>query len=50
MLKKRGNLPACILRPAMTGSSVREPFAGWVDTTSAIGGPIFFAGLGIYNY
>jgi fatty acyl-CoA reductase len=48
--KKRGNLPCCIVRPAMTGASVKEPFVGWTDTISALGAPLTFAGLGINRY
>ena len=50
ILKKRGTLPCCFVRPAMVGAAVKEPFAGWTDTISALGGPIFFGGIGIYNY
>jgi hypothetical protein len=34
----------------MVGASLAEPFPGWTDTTSALGGQIYFSGLGIYNY
>ena len=50
ILKKRGTLPCCILRPAMTGCSLREPMAGWVDTIQAMGAPLFFGGIGLYGY
>lgn len=50
IVKKRGTLPTCIIRPSMTGASVAEPFPGWTDTISALGAPIFFGGLGIYSY
>lgn len=50
ILKKRGTLPCCLLRPSMIGSSLREPYVGWVDCVSALGGPIFFGGIGVYNY
>ena len=50
MLKKRGTLPCCIVRPAMVGASLKEPYEGWTDTTSALGGLMLFGGLGIYNY
>ena len=50
ILKKRGDMPCCILRPAMVGCSMREPFAGWVDTIAAMGAPMFFGGIGVYGY
>lgn len=50
ILKKKGSLPCCIVRPAMVGAAIKEPFVGWTDTISALGGPIFFGGIGIYNY
>ena len=30
--KECKNMPACIFRPAIIGSSWREPFPGWIDT------------------
>jgi hypothetical protein len=50
MLKRRGNIPMCFVRPAMVGAALKEPFVGWTDTISALGGPIFFGGIGIYKY
>ena len=50
ILQKRGNMPCCIVRPAMVGASFREPFEGWTDTVSPLGGPYFFSGIGVYNY
>jgi len=50
ILKKRGDMPCCILRPAMVGCSMKEPFAGWVDTIAAMGAPMFFGGIGVYGY
>jgi len=50
ILKKRGTLPMCIVRPAMVGASMAEPFPGWTDTLAAVGAPILFGGIGIYNY
>jgi alcohol-forming fatty acyl-CoA reductase len=50
MNKKVGNMPACIVRPSMVGPSVSEPYEGWIDTLAAVGGPIFFGGLGVFNY
>ena len=50
MNKKVGNMPSCIVRPSMVGPSVSEPYEGWIDTLAAVGGPIFFGGLGVFNY
>lgn len=50
ILKKKGTLPCCILRPAMTGCAIKEPVVGWVDTIAAMGAPLFFGGIGIYGY
>jgi hypothetical protein len=50
ILKKRGDMPCCILRPAMVGCSMKEPFPGWVDTIAAMGAPMFFGGIGVYGY
>ena len=50
ILKKKGTLPCCILRPAMTGCSRKEPMEGWVDTIAAMGAPLFFGGIGLYGY
>ena len=44
------NLPCCIVRPSMVGPSYKQPFPGWVDTLAAVGGVIFFGGLGIMTY
>ena len=43
-------MPCCIVRPASIGASLSEPFPGWTDTTSALGGPMLFGGLGIHKY
>jgi hypothetical protein len=50
IMKKRGTLPCCIVRPSMTGASIAEPFPGWTDSIAALGAPIFFGGIGVYNY
>jgi len=34
----------------MIGAALKEPVAGWTDTISALGGPIFFGGIGVYSY
>ena len=50
ILKRRGTLPTCIVRPSMVGATNKEPFVGWTDTLSAIGAPLTFGGIGIYKY
>ena len=49
ILKKKGTLPCCIVRPSMTGCSWKEPMRGWVDSISAMGAPIFFYGI-LFGY
>jgi len=43
-------LPTCIIRPSIVAASLKEPFAGWTDTISALGAPIYFGGLGLLRY
>ncbi len=50
ILKRRGTLPTCIVRPSMVGATNKEPFVGWTDSLSAIGAPLTFGGIGIYKY
>jgi len=45
-----GDLPCCIVRPSMVVLSHREPYPGWIDSLAALSGPIFFGGLGVFNY
>jgi fatty acyl-CoA reductase len=51
-LKKRRhpNLPIVLLRPSIIGSSLVEPYPGWIDTFSAAGGLTLAGGMGIINY
>ncbi|KAG5676201.1 hypothetical protein PVAND_006050 [Polypedilum vanderplanki] len=35
---ENSNLPICILRPSIVGPTLSEPFAGWVDSLSAVNG------------
>jgi fatty acyl-CoA reductase len=30
--KEKGSVPLCIVRPAIIGPAVRDPFPGWVDS------------------
>lgn len=50
LMKTRGSMKTVIFRPSMIGATYREPVKGWVDNISALGAPLFFGGLGIYNY
>lgn len=51
LLKKRpATLPMVILRPSIIGSSLKEPYPGWVDTLAAAGGIGVTACIGILNY
>ena len=50
ILKKyKGTTPVTIVRPAIIGSSWREPFPGWVDTISAAGAVYFLGAIGLIN-
>lgn len=44
------NLPVNIVRPAIIGASINEPYPGWTDTFSAAGGLTLAGGIGIINY
>ena len=43
----RGNVPITIVRPSIIGSSLLEPYPGWVDTLSASGALFLTSGFGI---
>lgn len=47
MQKRRGDLPMCIVRPAIINSSYKEPFPGWLDSIAAAAAMYLFVGLGI---
>lgn len=47
MQKRRGNLPMCIVRPAIINTSYQEPFPGWLDSIAAAAAMFLFVGLGI---
>ena len=40
-------IPLLILRPSIVSASFAEPFPGWTDSISLIGGIYLVAGLGI---
>lgn len=47
LARHRGNVRLVISRPAMVTASLKEPFVGWTDTTSAIGLAMFPAITGL---
>lgn len=47
--KNRGDIPVCILRPAIIYASYSEPCPGWTDSLAAGGLLIVLHGLGILN-
>ena len=50
LMKNRGHVTVCLVRPAIIASSLREPFPGWTDSLSAAGGISLMTGLGLINY
>jgi len=50
LLKNKGDLTVCLLRPAIIASSLKDPFPGWTDSLSAAGGISVLVGLGLVNY
>ncbi|ELR24552.1 NADbinding domain 4 domain containing protein [Acanthamoeba castellanii str. Neff] len=49
-LKKRGNLPLAICRPAIINAVNRDPVPGWIDTLAAAGGLYAACGFGILKF
>jgi len=49
-LKKRGNLPLAICRPAIINAVNRDPVPGWIDTLAAAGGIYAACGFGILKF
>ena len=47
LIKNKGDLNVCILRPSIIASSYRQPTPGWTDSLAAAGGLTMLAGLGI---
>lgn len=48
--KRRGNIPVSYVRPTIIGASWREPFAGWIDSVSAIAAVILYTGVGVVRF
>lgn len=47
MKRRRGDLPLCIVRPAIINTSYQEPAPGWIDSIAAMAALQLFVGLGI---
>ncbi len=50
LLKNKGDLNVCILRPSIIASSFRQPTPGWTDSLAAAGGLTMLAALGILKH
>ena len=50
IMKNRGPVNVCIVRPAIIASSLKEPFPGWTESLSAAGGVTLLTGIGVLNY
>jgi hypothetical protein len=50
MKKRQGNIPLCIVRPAIINTSYSEPFPGWIDSLAAAAAMFLFVGLGVLKY
>jgi hypothetical protein len=47
MQKRRGDIPMCIIRPAIINTSYAQPSPGWIDSIAAAAAMFLFVGLGI---
>lgn len=47
LLRYRGDVPMCIVRPTIVGAAWRDPFPGWIDSIAAAGAFFLAAGLGL---
>lgn len=45
--KYKENVPVVVVRPAIVGCSLRDPFPGWVDALTAAGGLLLTVSLGV---
>jgi fatty acyl-CoA reductase len=48
--KKHGDVKISIVRPSIVISSYEEPFLGWCESLSALGGLLFAVMIGLVNY
>jgi hypothetical protein len=46
---RKGNVPLCIVRPAIINTSYLEPVPGWIDSIAAAAALFMFVGLGIVH-
>lgn len=46
-LNSKRQMPLVIVRPSIMGASLDEPFPGWTDSTTYLGGIYLLAGLGM---
>ncbi len=49
IVKECGDLPCCIVRPSIIGSSWKEPFPGWVDSFYGPAFSIVTIGTGLFR-
>jgi hypothetical protein len=47
MKVRQGEVPLCIVRPAIINTSYSEPFPGWIDSIAAAAALVRVVGLGI---
>jgi len=47
--KEKGSVPLCIVRPAIIGPAVRDPFPGWVDSLIGPAGICLAGGMGVLH-
>jgi len=45
--KHRGDVPVTIVRPAIIGCALKDPFPGWIDSVSAAAALYLFGGIGL---
>ena len=50
MMKRKGSLPVCLVRPAIINTSYTQPVPGWIDSLAAAAALFLFVGLGIVRY
>lgn len=50
LVERAGDVPICIVRPAIIGAAAAEPVPGWVDNVSAVGAVLFFASIGVLHH
>ena len=50
LVKNRGTVPLCIVRPSIVTAALREPEPGWIDAVSAAAAVVLSALLGILKF